>query len=217
MMTRADQLILAVLEGDVVNLRAGPYAQVGTTRRRPALRTTSKDQPEREFIGVQGEYMLDDPTNEFDPGPQLKRFRKPKDEEAAKRLILMRGLPGSGKSHRAKEIAAEDPGSQIFSTDDYWGKDYNFDPSKLGEAHTWNHQRAHQAMQKGSSTVIIDNTNMFHSHMDPYVKSARQFGYEVSHEHSKAPWAWDTVECAKRNTHGVPHETIERMKGSYEP
>ena len=49
--------------------------------------------------------------------------RKLDEASSTKRLILMRGLPGSGKSYRAKEIHANAAGSAaIFSTDDYWGK-----------------------------------------------------------------------------------------------
>lgn len=145
--------------------------------------------------------------------------RKLDEASSTKRLILMRGLPGSGKSYRAKEIhnaAGGDGKSAIFSTDDYWGEDYDFNPKLLSKAHDWNHDRTVTAMRSGVPTVIVDNTNIQKAHMEPYVQAAKDHGYEVSYEHSTAPWAWDTGECAKRNTHGVPHAAIKRMKAAYE-
>lgn len=57
-------------------------------------------------------------------------------------MIIMRGLPGSGKSYKAKKLAQAENGI-IYSTDDFFettGK-YIYDPSKIGEYHQKNQQR----------------------------------------------------------------------------
>jgi len=91
--------------------------------------------------------------------------------ELEKKLIVLRGLPWTGKSYRAKQLleeAAKD-GIQglIFSTDDYWHQvnypdkpdEYSFNPRFLAYAHKWNQLRAHRAIDIGEKLIIIDNTN----------------------------------------------------------
>jgi len=58
-----------------------------------------------------------------------------------KDLILVRGVPGSGKTTFAEMI--QGPHGAIVATDDFFYEDgaFNFDPSKLGEAHEWCRQQ----------------------------------------------------------------------------
>jgi len=76
-------------------------------------------------------------------------------------LYIMRGVSGSGKSFKAKQLAGEN--GVICSADDFFvekGKgEYAFDPNLLGEAHQQCQDRATQAVQQGLSPIIIDNTN----------------------------------------------------------
>jgi predicted kinase len=127
-----------------------------------------------------------------------------------KMLYLMRGLPGSGKSYLAKELAPE---ANIFSTDDFWMSDgeYKFDRYRLGEAHAWNKERVLKALLKGESPIVVDNTNISPRERRPYMDMAKDQGYEVQVVHPVTTWAWDIDECAMRNSHGVPREAIERM------
>lgn len=92
-------------------------------------------------------------------------------------LYIMRGAPGSGKSHLAHRIIAarsEAAGASpetkgtvlqegvVLSTDDYFiapSGEYVFDRTLLGRAHEWNRQRCEEAMLIGLGTVVIDNTN----------------------------------------------------------
>ncbi|XP_071379722.1 NEDD4-binding protein 2-like 2 [Centroberyx affinis] len=128
-------------------------------------------------------------------------------------LILMRGLPGSGKSTRAKELLSTGPSGLILSTDDYFAhKDgYLYDPSLLGAAHEWNQSRAKEAMHQGRSPVIIDNTNIQPWEMKPYVQMALERRYTVHFNEPDTRWKFDPLELEKRNKHGVPQEKIAQM------
>ncbi|XP_037655761.1 NEDD4-binding protein 2-like 1 isoform X3 [Choloepus didactylus] len=88
-----------------------------------------------------------------------------------KRLYLLRGLPGSGKTTLARQLQHDFPRALVFSTDDFFFREdgtYEFNPDFLEEAHDWNQKRARRAMRGGASPIIIDNTNLHAWEMQPY-------------------------------------------------
>lgn len=137
--------------------------------------------------------------------------------QGTKLLVLMRGLPGSGKTTLAKEMKG--PTGVVLSTDDFFcdkhGR-YIYDPSKIGEAHQWNKHRAIQRLKQGKTPIIIDNTNLQAWEMKPYVQLALQYGYEVTILDVGTPWKLNSKELARKNIHGVPAKKIEEMKDRYE-
>ncbi len=128
-------------------------------------------------------------------------------------LVIMRGLPGSGKSH-----AAESYGGLILSTDQYFmiTGSYEFNPGLIGAAHSWNQQRCEYAMEDKVPVIVIDNTNIRLWEMKPYVMLAQKYGYRPVFCYPETKWATNPEECAKRNSHGVPLEAIERMNQNFE-
>lgn len=133
-------------------------------------------------------------------------------------LCLMRGIPGSGKSFFAKQLCETPKGdtSAIYSTDDFWqtSSGYLFNPHRLGEAHAWNKDRVRKDTK--SDIIIVDNTNIRLKEILPYLEIAAEHDRDVMIMESPTEWAWDVDECFKRNTHGVPRETIQRMKDRYQ-
>jgi predicted kinase len=98
-----------------------------------------------------------------------------------KRLILMRGVSGSGKSTVAEKLQKE-LGGVIYSTDDFFIQDdgrYLFDGSKLQENHQKNKDRTEKAMIEGISPIIIDNTNRAAWEMKDYAILAQKYGYSI--------------------------------------
>lgn len=140
-------------------------------------------------------------------------------------LILMRGAPGSGKSHLAQKIIEMTIGgtyvnfrTHICSTDDYFmsrGK-YYFNKHNLSEAHAWNQNRARLAMHQGLSPIVIDNTNIEIWEMEPYVRNAVQNGYLIEVVEPNTSWARKPNVLARRNVHNVPIQSIRRMLDNYE-
>lgn len=136
--------------------------------------------------------------------------------EADKRLIMLRSLPGAGKSTLARRIGQ---GGVVLSTDDFFmvnGR-YLYDKEMIGQAHLWNQGRARQAMQKAINPVVIDNTNVTWDECRPYAKLATDHGYEVSYAEPDTPWKFNVEELAKRNSHGVPKEVIQNMLDRWQP
>lgn len=106
------------------------------------------------------------------------------------KLKIMRGLPSSGKSFRAREILAEHGEGTILSTDDYWyqvvkpelPEEYSFAPHLLSDAHKWNQSRAKQLIDSRHPLVIIDNTNTMKRETMTYVEYGIAADYEISFE-----------------------------------
>ena len=140
-----------------------------------------------------------------------------------KMLYLLRGGPGSGKSFKAKQLAGET--GVICSADDFFielGKgEYAFNPSLLGQAHQQCQNRAIEALKKGNSPVVIDNTNTRLWEMKklkPIIQLAQSLGYSVKIEEPETEW-WKSKnidEMVNKNSHGVPREAIERMVNRFD-
>ena len=131
-----------------------------------------------------------------------------------KKLIILRGLPGSGKS----KIAADYSNAVVCSADHHFERtgEYKFDPSELGMAHMLCQFKALDAMASGKELVVIDNTNVRNWEYVLYLRMADHFGYEnevrVIGGHSME----DVREYSKRNVHGVPEMKILEMAYRWE-
>lgn len=140
-------------------------------------------------------------------------------------MILMRGAPGSGKSHLARSLIDQtmdgDYENHIFSTDDFFlnprTKQYNYSRQRLTEAHEWNQFRVSQRALNGWSPIIIDNTNMKLWEMFPYVQEAVKNRYAIHILEANTRWAKSPGQLAAKNKHKVEREHIERMLKNYEP
>ena len=152
-----------------------------------------------------------------------------------KELVLMRGLPGGGKSTEATMLCNEHlmAGGQtiaICSTDGYHMVDgeYVFNADMLGYFHRQNQKRAKAYMMLETELIIVDNTNIKHGDMKPYKDLGEKLGYTVEEVIIGEPYLVPGDEmtqqlidayiklCAKYTTHRVPLEAIQRMARKFE-
>ncbi|XP_051994079.1 NEDD4-binding protein 2-like [Xyrauchen texanus] len=133
-------------------------------------------------------------------------------------LVLLRGAPGSGKTTLANAMLEHNPGGVVLSTDEYFTRNgpYHFEPNLLGEAHEWNHQRAKEALKKGQTPIIIDNTNIQCWEMKPYVAMAQKHMYKVLFREPDTWWKTKPRELEKRTRHQVTKKKIKRMLERYD-
>lgn len=135
-----------------------------------------------------------------------------------KHLIILRGLPGSGKTTVAEILSnigftSDDIfnfKATICTADDFFmdGDEYKFDPNKLGIAHKTCKDKCENAMLNNEKRVIVGNTSTTEKEIKPYFKLAQKYGYMVislivENRHGG------------KNTHNVPDKAIEKMENRF--
>ena len=120
-------------------------------------------------------------------------------------LILIRGISGSGKTTMAKEllkvIDAKHFEADMYFTDIYG--DYNFDPSKLKDAHLWCKTVTKQALENGHN-VIVANTFTQKWEMKDYLDMDCN---TIAIFECKGEY---------KSVHDVPEKSIQAMKDRWE-
>lgn len=149
-----------------------------------------------------------------------------------KKLIILRGLPGSGKTTLADFLVgtldSDVSDVRAFAADDYFytgNGEYEFDKDQIHFAHLSCQQNVEIAMIDGVkvhedyvngdrqyepiSIVIVHNTSTAPKELKPYMELAERYGYEVTsliveNRHGN------------KSVHNVPDETLSRMRDRFE-
>lgn len=145
----------------------------------------------------------------------MEKFRDMKRElnEAAlvdKNLILLRGIPGAGKSTFANLISGGDT-EIICCEDDFFIEDgkYVWDPTKYEEAKEVCMDKCKELMEESARLVIVTNVNIREKDFKGYFDLADKYGYRVFSV---------IVENRHGNSsiHGVPGDTIKSMSRKFQ-
>ena len=129
------------------------------------------------------------------------------------KVVINRGIPGSGKSTGTKKLMdAEKPGMvKVVSSDLYPGlydADGTFHPELLSKSHPACMREFIHACEMRIPFVIVDNTNTMPHEVAPYLLVAQSFGADVEIIRYDA----GSVDVAfERNSHGVPLDVCIRM------
>lgn len=136
-----------------------------------------------------------------------------------RRVTIMRGIPGSGKTTVCKkelEFWKEQGNTTAYcSADDFHvNKDgvYKFNFKLAGNAHIYCMDKFLEALDSAVEEIFVDNTNTQVFEYTPYLQVALAKGYKVRILE---------VECNlsvafERQTHGVPMEHHLRMHNRFE-
>lgn len=125
------------------------------------------------------------------------------------KLIIIRGLPGSGKSSRANILVKEIPGAIHVEADMYFMKDtmkYDYDPIKIRKAHSWCVDSAKIFLSQGN-TVIVSNTFTRFWEMKEYIEYCKK--HNITFEIITNMNNYGSI-------HDVPEEAMKNMADRFE-
>lgn len=125
-------------------------------------------------------------------------------------LVIVRGLPGSGKTTTAIKYGE---GLQCnwshYEADQYFVDaegNYNWDRKKIREAHEWCQGMVKEDMAKGY-TVIVSNTFTTIRELEPYFDIASDYGITPTVILCQNDWG---------SVHDVPPDTMEAMRKRFQ-
>jgi len=127
-------------------------------------------------------------------------------------LILLRGLPGAGKSTLAK-VLSEHGKYPVFSVDDYFTNEqtgeYVFDFKNNHLAYKLCEENTKQSMINHASKILVHNTFTMDWELEPYFKLASIYTYTlfvvtVENYHQQG------------NIHNVSIEQLQKMAEKYQ-
>ncbi|MFL5753579.1 MAG: AAA family ATPase [Bacteroidia bacterium] len=126
-------------------------------------------------------------------------------------LIVLRGLPGSGKSSLA-ELLSENGKYPVYSIDSFFtdpiSGEYHFDFSRNHLAYKKCEEDVKNAMSLSLEKIFVDNTFTIEWELEPYFKLAAQFKYRlfvltVENRHGN------------KNIHNISEEQLKKMADKY--
>ncbi|MDI1356381.1 MAG: AAA family ATPase [bacterium] len=126
-------------------------------------------------------------------------------------LIILRGLPGSGKS-TLSGILAENDNWPVFSIDDYFTDSitgsYAFRYRDNHLAYQWCENETEKAMVKKTEKIFIDNAFTLEWELEPYFALAKKHDYAIFVV---------TVENRHQgtNSHEVSEDQLKKMAEKY--
>jgi predicted kinase len=127
-------------------------------------------------------------------------------------LVLVRGLPGAGKTTHSKKHFSH---YKHFEADLYFISkktgEYKFDCTKLNAAHKWCQEQTYNSLRNGHDTVV-SNTFISAWELDSYLSIITQLLLEHNVEVSLRVVEMKTQ---YQNIHGVPAEKLEIMRNRW--
>ena len=138
-----------------------------------------------EAIEAEVDMALPPTVNQALPHQVLQRLNMLFQPGSLGLVVILRGVPGIGKSTLAKKIRTwclENDMTCVICNADIWmmrANGYNWDPNQLVHAHNHCKGRFVLAMAAETDVIVIDNTNLHRAHYEWYVNHLDVENYEV--------------------------------------
>jgi hypothetical protein len=131
-------------------------------------------------------------------------------------VIILRAIPGSGKSFIKSAIQKKWPETVVCSADHFFIK-YKFNVKLLSAAHATCQEKFYQAINNNKEIIVCDNTNL--TWKDPvryYAELAIIGDYSIILAEPDTFWFNNPEECFKKTVHGVPLDRLKMMAKRWE-
>jgi len=138
-------------------------------------------------------------------------------------VVIVRGVPGTGKSTYAQSLRYALDGEVIepviVSADDFFQKQgfYQFDVSKLAMAHNECKQKFLAAIRSRQVFIVVDNGNAMRWEYAPFVELAERENYFVRIVEFACFSSEEVDACHRRNVHNVPPHAMANMLRRWQP
>jgi predicted kinase len=141
-------------------------------------------------------------------------------------MFILRGPSGAGKTEYANSLINDNGGLEDFKLEWICSADkffynpdtrmYEFDPTKLGEAHAGCLGQVLQAIAENARMVFVDNTNIRNWEFQNYIEIGRQADYEVEVYQLLPETIEEMRSCVVRSRHDTPPEIIAKQILAFE-
>jgi predicted kinase len=133
------------------------------------------------------------------------------------KLIVVRGLPGSGKSQLAKTLA-DTMNGVIASVDQYFMRSGQYLFKRSGVAHSYGFVQGQvdAFMQKGEPVIIADGVHQSLTDIEAYHALANKYGYELEVIMPDHEGAFDPRVCYEHSEHKVPFYIIRAIASHFQ-
>lgn len=129
-------------------------------------------------------------------------------KQHSRTLLIIKGVPGSGKTTIAKALILGGLFNFYYEADMYFVDSlthkYIYDKTKIKEAHDWCYNKVERAMRLGYMNVIVSNTSTSLWQYKKYLDLAMELGYNIQEM---------VLSSDFKSEHDVPETTINRMRG----
>ena len=130
--------------------------------------------------------------------------------------VILRGVPGSGKTSFVEMLLSAYPMSAVHAVDDLHKDDagnFMWNELKTRAHYILNFANFVKSCEAGIPVVICDCINIEVADFEPYLEVAREFDYKA---YVVVPDMPSSEICSVRNKHGVKKHQIKEMFNEWE-
>ena len=134
---------------------------------------------------------------------------------AKKRLVILRGLPGSGKTSYIKHYIEENDITTYSICSAFYhfkrGLVYRFNPRQLPQAYHSSWKDFLEATMNGCPNIFVNNTNVRKWEYENYIYVGQQLGYDIEIVQIDCPGSTYVEFFQKRSRHRIPIQASRAM------
>lgn len=139
----------------------------------------------------------------------------PEPGDARRRLIVVRGLPGSGRSSVARNFGGSS-GVIVDADPARSEQGHGLSALRMASAHLGAMDAVARAIESGAPSIIVEGSMPRLFQVRDFFEQASAAGYSAAVISPDTVWARDPVECAARSRSGLSVRQIEQLAASFQ-